>query len=142
MHGQESGSQSQPATGLATHEARLPGHRSAPGAARRLVRTWLGDHPRVDDAVLAVSEVVTNAVRFGGADSGPSLTIRLIGTDAGFRVEVDQPTLNTVEVPAGFPGPDQTRGRGLAVVERLADRWGVTYGSDPETSTTVWFEMR
>jgi anti-sigma regulatory factor (Ser/Thr protein kinase) len=106
------------------------------------VRAWLEDHARVDDAVLAVSEVVTNVIRYGGTDGDRSPTIRLTGTDTGFRVEVDQPALHTVEAPAGFPGPDQTRGRGLAVVESLADRWGVTYGTAPETLTTVWFEMR
>jgi anti-sigma regulatory factor (Ser/Thr protein kinase) len=142
VHGQKSGSQRGPATRLRTHEARLPGHRSAPGAARRFVGSWLEDHPRVDDAMLAVSEVVTNAVRYGGGDGGPSLTLRLVVSGAGIRVEVDQPSMQTVEAPTGFPGPDQTRGRGLALVETLADRWGVTYGTAPTTLTTVWFEMR
>jgi anti-sigma regulatory factor (Ser/Thr protein kinase) len=144
VHDKDTRSEAQSAyTAPQRHEARLPSHRTAPGAARRLVRSWLGDHPRAEDAVLAVSEVVTNAVRYGGSDgAGPSLTIRLSSVARGLRVEVDQPSLQTIEAPAGFPGPERTRGRGLAVVEALADRWGVTYGTAPRVVTTVWFELR
>jgi len=126
--------------GSTTRVARVVADQSAPGAARRLVRSWLGDHARVDDAALALSEVVTNAVLHGGSNL-PPLTVRFRQEDNGFRVEVDQATVRTVGVHAGFPRPDDGRGRGLAVVEALAERWGVTYGTAPATGTTVWFEM-
>lgn len=120
-------------------EARIPGDRSAPGAARHAVRSWLDGHARTDDATLAVSEVVTNAVRHGLGDA--PLTVRLVSNGDGIRIEVDQPTVQTVEAPSGFPGPDRAGGRGLAVVEALAERWGVTYGTSTVPHTTVWFEM-
>jgi serine/threonine-protein kinase RsbW len=118
----------------------LPVDRSAPGEARQLIRSWLGDHARATDAVLAVSEVVTNAVRHGTLDD-TGLLLRLRETGGGFRVEVDQARAATVEAPEGFPGPERPIGRGLAVVEALSDSWGVTYGSEPEPTMTVWFEM-
>lgn len=127
--------------GSGTCSARIRPATDAPAEARRLLTGWLDGHDRTADAVLAVSEVVTNAVRYGHGSE--PLTLRLAVMDAGFRVEVDQPTVRTVEAPDGFPGPEQGRGRGLAVVEALADRWGVTYGSPSDSSgMTVWFEMR
>jgi anti-sigma regulatory factor (Ser/Thr protein kinase) len=102
---------------------------------------WLGDNVRADDAALALSEVVTNAVVHGGSDL-PPLTVRFSHADNGFfRVEVDQSTVRTVGAHEGLPGPDRGRGRGLAVVDALAERWGVTYGTASATGTTVWFEM-
>lgn len=121
-------------------EGRVPTGLSAPGEARRLIQRWLHGHPRADDATLAVSETVTNAVRHGDMPSDP-ITVRLSETGDGFRVEVTQSTFEAVEPPAGFPGPDRRAGRGLAVVESLADRWGVIHGTPPTMSTTVWFEM-
>jgi anti-sigma regulatory factor (Ser/Thr protein kinase) len=132
--------QGAPTAGSEVQVASLPANRSAPGEARRFIRSWLGDHTRATDAALAVSEVVTNAVRHGAADD-TGLRLRLRETGGGFRVELDQPSAGTVEAPAGFPGPDRPMGRGLAVVEALSDRWGVTYGSGPMNTMTVWFEM-
>ncbi|MEX2323076.1 MAG: ATP-binding protein [Acidimicrobiia bacterium] len=126
--------------GSTTRVARVVADKSAPGAARRLVRSWLGDHARADDAALALSEVVTNAVLHGGSDL-PPLRVHFRQADNGFRVEVDQTTVRTVEARTGFPRPDHGRGRGLAVVEALAERWGVTNGTAPAAGTTVWFEM-
>ncbi|HUG74963.1 MAG TPA: ATP-binding protein, partial [Acidimicrobiia bacterium] len=71
----------------------------------------------------------------------PPLMVRFRQDDTGFRVEVEQASFRTIGAHVGFPRPVRGRGRGLAVVEALAERWGVTYGAAPASGTTVWFEM-
>jgi anti-sigma regulatory factor (Ser/Thr protein kinase) len=122
-------------------ERRLPGDRTAPGAARRLVREWLVDRERADDAALAVSELVTNAVQHADLGEHGRITIRLRLAGSALRVEVSQPTRKSIEAPAGFPASDRDRGRGLALVEAVVDRWGIDYGGDDEPETLVWFEI-
>ena len=98
-------------------------------AGLRALRGELGD--RYQDAVLLVSELVTNAVRHGQGS-----TLRLTArVDAGsLRVEV-------VDAGSGFEPPHRRPdaaspgGRGLEIVASLADHWGVYEGN----STHVWF---
>jgi anti-sigma regulatory factor (Ser/Thr protein kinase) len=82
-------------------------------------------------ARLTISELVTNALLHAPADAGPiELTLRL------------EPGMLTVEVRnSGEPFvPDvqdrseATGGRGLRIVEGLADRWGVR----ADHGTCVW----
>ena len=87
---------------------------------------------RENAANLLVSELVTNAVKYG---SGP-VALELSATDSGFRAEVvdqgsgfDAPARDTADLQT--PG-----GWGLHLVEELSDRWGTHEGS-----THVWFEL-
>ena len=88
--------------------------------------------PWVDDALIAISEIVTNALVHAGTPIG--LTIRVDA--AGIRVEVAD----------GSPHPPQPRlyavtagtGRGLALVQELVRAWG-TEVDDP--GKVVWFEL-
>ena len=107
----------------------------APREARGRVRN-LSHHlnpDRVEDAVLLVSELVTNAVKYGPEDEA----IRLIVTtdDAATRFTVHDAGLGPLpEMRAeSDPAPG---GHGLRLVDALADRWGVERGS-----TRVWFEL-
>jgi anti-sigma regulatory factor (Ser/Thr protein kinase) len=106
----------------------------APRQARDRVRQLphLGaDH--VEDAVLLVSELVTNAVKYGPEHEA----IRLIITtdDRATRFTVHDLGLGPLPEmrEAGDPAPG---GHGLRLVDALADRWGVERGS-----TRVWFEL-
>ena len=91
-----------------------------------------GEVTHVDDAILMTNELITNAVKHGKGEI--SLT-----------VAYDEPdTLAvTVEDEGVFPlarsGFDATniRVRGLGLVARLADQWGIESGS----TTRVWFEL-
>jgi len=112
---------------------------AAASAARSVVRRTLleSDHPElIDTACLLTSELVTNAVRH--AHTPVELIVDVRGNR--LRVEVvdgadDAPSVATVaEAPTGA-----TRGRGLHLVDRLADRWGVTR-SHPGKS--VWFALQ
>lgn len=73
----------------------------------------------VDDAVLAVSELLTNAVCV--ARDCIRLVVEI--TDRTVRVEVFDDGPGTPRV--GISSTDRTGGRGLAIVETVATSWGV-----------------
>jgi anti-sigma regulatory factor (Ser/Thr protein kinase) len=108
----------------------------APRQARRAIIELLtrsGRTDRAGDAALLVSELVTNAVRHAGGPISVSATY----LDATLRVEVhdtDQHPLPNLRKPSAS---DKT-GRGLHLVDLLADRWAITPTSDGKT---IWFEL-
>ena len=106
------------------------------GRARHWFRTCLRQLPTVDaDAAEAVfAEVAANAVRHGRGRV--TVTVEFLGTavrcairDGGCRV----PQLTTAW------RPDLEDGRGMVIIEALADRWGVRRHL---LGKTVWFEIR
>jgi DNA-binding NarL/FixJ family response regulator len=105
-------------------------------AARRFVRDALAgaDSEDLEDTItLLVSELVTNAVIHGGGEV--EVLVRLMpGT---VRVAV-MDTSDTPLAPRAAAEEDVS-GRGLALVESLARRWGV----DPVAGggKAVWFEV-
>lgn len=106
-------------------------------AARRVVhdqaRTWGVPENARDVAVLLTSEVVTNGLTHGHGQ----VTLRTLALPAsGLRVEVD-------DDGAGQPAVceqrlDNEHGRGMAMVEMLATRWGWLPRAGGKT---VWFEV-
>ena len=110
----------------------------APSAAsaRRFVaaalRRWGCSEDFIELVLLLTSELVTNAYRHAGTDT--RVSVRL--DDDCARVEVrdvgrGEPELRPLDT-------DRTDGRGLQIVDALADRWG--YHSDAG-GTAVWFEL-
>lgn len=96
---------------------------------------------RADDARLAISEVVANAVRHGRPRPDQD-TLRLIidADDDRVRIEVEQST-SAVGVRVIEPLSDdslEVGNYGLRLVEQMADKWGV----DPGPPGHVWFEIR
>ncbi|MDT3395302.1 ATP-binding protein [Streptomyces sp. B1866] len=88
------------------------------GAAQ--LRHWhLGRY--VDTATLLISELATNAIQYGDSDD-VELCISYLEDTAEVRVEVDDKTSGDPKVR--HPGTDEENGRGLIIVEALADRWG------------------
>jgi len=85
------------------------------------------------DAAVMVSELATNSVRHAAS---------------GFTVSVDR-TTEHITVAVADPGPGEPRmcapkptdgsGRGLRIVNALADEWGVETNSGPGKS--VWFTI-
>ncbi len=106
-------------------------------AARRFVMNAVGDVPAlVRDAILVmVSELAMNAVQHARTEFAVSVHIagRLL------RVEVSDAGEGTPQARP-MPPPGSPRGRGLSLVERLSDRWGVLPPRGRE-QTTVWFEL-
>jgi anti-sigma regulatory factor (Ser/Thr protein kinase) len=117
---------------LTTHLAR---ERTAPRLARGTLAEF--DHrlppERLNDAELLLSELVSNAVKYGGDGDISVIFERDYGR---FRTEV-------VDQGDGFAAGMRDRedvhtpgGWGLPLVETLSDRWGAHQGS-----THVWFEF-
>lgn len=87
-------------------------------AVRRLAEATGFACERVDDVVLAVNEVATNAVEHGGRDG----ELRLWSTSDGLICEVH----DSGELPDPLPGlvaphPSDPRGRGLWIARQLCD---------------------
>ncbi len=114
----------------------LPPDNAAAARARRFVsdtmRSW-GCDDAIPDAELLVSELVTNAVLH--ARSATRVTIERDGAMLRFSVYDASPTRPRLR----DYGPDAVTGRGLLLVDRISQRWGV----DAEDSgKRVWFEVR
>ncbi|MFJ2213485.1 ATP-binding protein [Streptomyces sp. NPDC101062] len=100
----------------------------------------------VDDAKLVVSELVTNAVKATGVtDPNPKwaalsklnlINVRLVGLEASIVIEVwDCESKEPVPTDAA---DDDENGRGLALIDALALKWG-TYPS--RGGKVVWAEL-
>ncbi|WP_329249607.1 SpoIIE family protein phosphatase [Streptomyces sp. NBC_01478] len=133
-----------------TVRATLSGSSLAPGSARGLVRAALREWAELglpgtefltdrlaDDAMVVVSELVTNAVVHAGTDV--ELVCRLEEADS-IVVEVADhhpsraPRDNNAEPAHETP----EFGRGLRLVSTLAEAWGVTYRTGTKT---VWARL-
>jgi PAS domain S-box-containing protein len=119
-------------------ELTLPGGPAAPRAARHALAAALAGRlsQRAEgDALIVVSELVTNAIRHGGApDDRYELTLHAALRETGLRIEVTDPGAG---FEPGGHGPRPDGGYGLHLLDRLASRWGVA-GAEP---VTVWVEL-
>jgi anti-sigma regulatory factor (Ser/Thr protein kinase) len=84
---------------------------------------------------LAVSEVVTNAVRHSGAEE--KIKLALTPKDGYLCVRVSDAGAGLVPRPGAMKA-DGGAGVGLFLVEQLTRRWGMTR---EEGHTRVWFEI-
>ena len=91
----------------------------------------------LDDALLLISELVTNSLSHGG----PPIVLAIECDGEGLRVQVrdGSPTLPTPRTA----GDDDERGRGLSLVNLIASTWGVDAVQDKHgLGKQVWFELR
>ena len=121
--------------------AAFPSGPEAPAAARRFVGTLLARTPPVltadclDEVRLIVSELVTNAIRYGTEPGDPVLVIVTTAAET-VRVEV-QDRLHLRPCVKPF-AEQRDHGRGLFIVRALAVRWGVV---DRPLGKGVWAEV-
>jgi hypothetical protein len=120
---------------------RFPGEAASVRQARDFVRVVLGaDWPGLDDVLLMVSEIASNAVRHtaSGDNGWFDLTVSVAGSTA--RVQIaDGGASSEPQIPGDGGGLGAlTCGRGLRIVDALADRWGHT---GDELGRVVWFEI-
>ncbi|MFE6763201.1 ATP-binding protein [Streptomyces sp. NPDC057689] len=115
--------------------------RTARHAVHDALRDWGLDSAVGDEAVLLVSELVTNSMRY---TPGP-IGVRLLrphpngdhsSARPGLLVEVSDPVPDAPTERAA--GPDDESGRGLQLVACAARRWGTRRG---KSGKTVWFEL-
>ncbi|GAA3115852.1 ATP-binding protein [Streptomyces echinatus] len=101
-------------------------------ALRELLRHW-GKPGRSEIAELLTSELVTNALVHTDDDA----VLTAVVEPGGLRVEVRDFVARRPEVHVPDTD-DDTHGRGLLLVQSLADSWGVrTHG----VGKSVWFEL-
>lgn len=104
--------------------------------ARQFLAGILDGGPATDDAVLCLSELVTNACMHSDShEPGGKYTVRAQLNDGTLKVEVSD---------SGGPWtwsdyPDEQHGRGLLIVAQLVQAWGRT--GEAASGWTVWYEM-
>jgi anti-sigma regulatory factor (Ser/Thr protein kinase) len=116
----------------------VPGVPAIVAVARRLVRAALQHSPRCDDIELVTSELMTNAIRHTpSGEAGSVVTLRIRGREGWARVEVADLGSPSWAEPEPAAMEDE-RGRGLSIIQVLADR----SGHEPEADGQVsWAEI-
>jgi anti-sigma regulatory factor (Ser/Thr protein kinase) len=116
-------------------ETQLPSTARSPQLARSFLRTTLQTW-QLDGlgevSELLVTELVANVVTHVGAP----MTIRAHHADSVMRVEIEDPSHDVPVVR--HPDEADEHGRGMLLVDQLADAWGVVQHSEGKT---VWFEL-
>lgn len=113
-----------------------PSPQAAAEARRSLEALRPGVDDRIlDEAILLVSEIVSNSVRHAGLDRLDAIEVHVRGEGSGVHVDVFDPG-------PGFDvdqlrGPQPDGGWGLWLLDRLSVDWGVERGD----MTHVWFEL-
>ncbi|MGW1499530.1 ATP-binding protein [Streptomyces mirabilis] len=107
-------------------------------ALRRLMRLHLGVwglHEVTDAAQLCVSELVSNIITHVGAGTPATLAVSMNGVH--LRIEVHDP--DTRALPTLLDANvDSEGGRGMALVDAIAERWGVELSPDRKVT---WCEL-
>ena len=98
-----------------------------------VLRSW-GSRHDLDDVALLVSELVANVVDH--AHTEPALTLELALAGDWLRIGVvDGSAVRPVVRELSM---DRPRGRGLSLVQAIADRWGA---EDHQGGKRIWFEL-
>lgn len=115
--------------------AKLRQSRTAPRVARAQLADFDHGLPsrRLCDAELLLTELVSNAVKYGGDGHIEVILERDCGR---FRGEVVDQGNGFTAMLGGHPDVGTPGGWGLRLVQKLSDRWGAHAGS-----THVWFEF-
>ena len=95
----------------------------------------------ISDATLVMSELVGNAVRYAAPLPGGVLEVSWTVDTECVRLWVSDG--GGLSVPARHDaGPEDVRGRGLAIVAALARDWGVEHSSNGRgPASTVWVDL-
>lgn len=116
----------------------IAGGPHAPERVRAWLRNaaaWVGEDAE-KTLELLISELVSNAVRHGGASDGELIELELRAIEGGVEVAVSDPgpgfSFHERERPIDEPG-----GWGLVLVDQMTERWGVVH----DGRTRVWFEL-
>jgi PAS domain S-box-containing protein len=118
------------------HVLELPAAAGSVGLARRFVRDTLvasGCESVADTAELLVSELATNALRYGRPPF--VVRVRVVGTEVEIGVSDTDPA---IPVTARYRTLEES-GRGLGLVAALSTAWGTR---THEPGKTVWFSLR
>jgi anti-sigma regulatory factor (Ser/Thr protein kinase) len=115
----------------------LPGGLRSPQVARRAIEQHFGETVGRDTLAsveLLTTELVSNAVRHGGADEGDTVVLHLATSVTCLRVEVCD---HGQGFEPGRPMPYGEGGYGLFIVSEVSNRWGVSR----DGGNCTWFEL-
>jgi len=114
----------------------FPGKAAFVPSARLFVRGILTGSPRADDLELIASEMMSNSIRHTPAGNpGGTFTLTVRTRPGWVRVEVSSPGSGEWDHDRDSGCPDDEDGRGLAIIDALADG----YGHDGDAAgQTVW----
>jgi anti-sigma regulatory factor (Ser/Thr protein kinase) len=117
----------------------LPMSLDAPALARLHVRRYAPhlSPAALDDALIATSELVTNAVLYGA----PEITLEVLLQPVFLTVQVGDAGPQLPPEHPVAPGPNALGGRGLSIVEAIASTWGISRRS-LRPGKDVWFSLR
>jgi serine/threonine-protein kinase RsbW len=116
----------------------FPGRAAQIARAREFTKRVLGPCPVTDEAVLLVSELATNALEHTSTGDGGQFQVTICHNATSLLIGVSDN--GSAKAPEPGPlDPESETGRGLGLVELIADRWGYCGG---EHGRTVWFELR
>jgi anti-sigma regulatory factor (Ser/Thr protein kinase) len=107
-------------------------------ALRRIMRLHLGMwglQDITDEAQLCVSELVSNVITHVGHGTPATLAVSVRGTH--LRIEVHDPDTRALPILRD-PSTESLEGRGMALVDAVADRWGVLLRPDRKVT---WCEL-
>lgn len=93
--------------------------------ARRWFRKFIAPYNpacSIDDCVLMISELVTNAILYGWADETWMVRVAWYRVETALRVEVHNPGF-PASVRLRKPDASDAHGRGLLLVDSIADSW-------------------
>ncbi|WP_314174653.1 ATP-binding protein [Streptomyces winkii] len=131
------------AAGADSHALRLPAEDVSVPRARHAMDRWLGRRGASPDlreqAALVLSELVTNAVTH--TDSAWIVCATSFSPYDGVRVEVHDDDTSSRAPQRRSPTAERESGRGLFIVETLADCWGVTV-SPVTRGSAVWAQLQ
>ncbi|WP_416977828.1 SpoIIE family protein phosphatase [Streptomyces sp. T028] len=102
---------------------------------RELLHDWPSDD-QIDSAVLLLSETLTNVLVHTDADA--LLVAEVTGTPGERRIRVEVTDSGDDLPHRRHPGELASSGRGLVLIELLADTWGVAPRGEGKT---IWFEL-
>lgn len=122
-------------------EAILPPVAASLAEARRMVNDAT-DAPVevVEDAQLILTELLANEIKHGRYDPNDPLICSVRPTPKALRIEVRHsgPAFRMPKRPVDPPLRHRETGWGLALITRLADRWGV---DEARGARQVWAEI-
>jgi anti-sigma regulatory factor (Ser/Thr protein kinase) len=115
--------------------ATFPRQATVAPQARRFVTDAIGPHPAADDAVLLAGELVANSLLH--AHDAATVTVAVAVSETFIRIDVCD------DSRTGFPhwrqaDGDAENGRGLYLVNLIAERWGFVR---EQARTCCWAEI-
>ncbi|OEV31945.1 ATP-binding protein [Streptomyces abyssalis] len=130
-------------SGTDSHALRLPAEDVSVPRVRHAMDRWLGRRGATADlreqAALVLSELVTNAVKH--TDSAWIVCAVSYCPYDGVRLEVHDDDTSSRAPQRRAPNAEKESGRGLHIVEALAECWGVTV-SPVTRGSAVWARLQ